>query len=54
MDVLKTSGYPQDPRIHPFPQTSPRATDVPSTSKQSQAPEMSPGPSDPPIPGRFH
>lgn len=47
MDVLKTPGYPQNPRIPPFPQTSPRATD------QAQAPEISPGPTDPPIPGRF-
>lgn len=35
------------------PQTSPRATDVPRTSKHSQAPQMSLGPTEPPIPGRF-
>lgn len=47
MDVLRTPGYLQNPRIPPFPQTSPRATD------QAQAPEMSPGPTDASIPGRF-
>lgn len=44
MDVLKTPGYPQNPRIPPFPQTSPRATD------QAQAPEISPGPTESPHP----